>query len=446
MSNQHPARRALSIAIAVLLSAFPLLADDQHHINLFIGDRAAGMGGAYTAIADGPEGAYYNPAGLAFSPSVYISVSTNAVQLKNLTYYDIWNNFDPTSDINYSRDSFSFVPNFFGTVQRNGPLGFALTMATIESEAYDQRDKLALPIVGLPNPLDPSKDANLILNVSYFSSTANQEIGTSWGYLVNSNFSLGFGAFFGYRDTKIIFENLQRIEGYDIFQDQSYYSRKQTLSMRPSLGLQWALSDMVTLGLSSTVNLPFLAWSTFQSTNLKVDADGHDTGSLLNTPLEIDVTNNSVYVSNVFALQNLVGPTSINSTLGVGLFLSSRFLMDADFSVYVPVNDLYRVFTWNAASGLEWYITPNFPLRFGLFTNNANTPAIPKNGTATGYADHVNLYGASLSLGYATTNYDITIGVNASMGRGESQILVGDTSIQIADASSIQVFVAANFH
>jgi len=444
MSNAHQPQRFTLLAIMVLIACPAIFSDDLHYINLFIGDRAAGMGGAYTAIADGPEGAYYNPAGLAFSPSVYISVSNNAVQLKNLTYYDIWNDFDPTSNINYTRNSFSFVPNFFGTVQRAGKTGFALTMATIESESYDQRDKLTLPILWQPDELVPAVESELILNVSFINSTTNQEIGTSWGTLLNEDVSIGFGTFFGYRDTKMIFGNLQRIDGFDIFQDQSFYSRKQTLSLRPSLGLQWALNKTLTLGLSTTSNLPLFAWSTFQSTNLKADADGHDPGATLNTAMEIDVTDSSVAMTDIFSLGNLVGPTSLNSTAGLALFLSSSFLLDADFSFYVPLNDAYRVFTWNAASGMEWYLTPNFPLRLGLFTNNANTPVIPSGGM--NYADHINLYGGSLSLGYATTNYDITLGVNASLGRGQSQILSDDPSIQTVDASTIQVFVAANFH
>ena len=52
-----------------------MFSDEDHYINIFIGDRAAGLGGAYTAIADGPEGAYYNPAGLAFSSAKSPSVT-----------------------------------------------------------------------------------------------------------------------------------------------------------------------------------------------------------------------------------------------------------------------------------------------------------------------------------------------------------------------------------
>ncbi|HOS34133.1 MAG TPA: hypothetical protein PLO95_13180, partial [Spirochaetota bacterium] len=76
-------RRVVLISISLLL-LFNVSADENHYINLFVGDRAAGLAGAYTAIADGPEGAFYNPAGLAYSSSKYFSLSVNAIQFKML--------------------------------------------------------------------------------------------------------------------------------------------------------------------------------------------------------------------------------------------------------------------------------------------------------------------------------------------------------------------------
>ena len=46
-----------------------------------IGERALGMGGAYTAAGDDPIMSYYNPGGLAFAKSSMISVSQNLYSL-----------------------------------------------------------------------------------------------------------------------------------------------------------------------------------------------------------------------------------------------------------------------------------------------------------------------------------------------------------------------------
>ena len=46
-----------------------------------VGGRAAGMGGAFTALADDGSGGYYNPGGLAFVPASSLSFSLNAYGL-----------------------------------------------------------------------------------------------------------------------------------------------------------------------------------------------------------------------------------------------------------------------------------------------------------------------------------------------------------------------------
>src|SRR5689334_15283449 len=53
-----------------------------------VGGRAAGMGGAYTALADDGSGAYYNPGGLAFTGSSSLSFSLNAYGIVGGTVKD----------------------------------------------------------------------------------------------------------------------------------------------------------------------------------------------------------------------------------------------------------------------------------------------------------------------------------------------------------------------
>ena len=62
---------------------------DFNYINDFMGDRATGLGGAYTAISDDPSGAYYNPAGLAFAYDNQISLSVNSLKVKKLVKFHV---------------------------------------------------------------------------------------------------------------------------------------------------------------------------------------------------------------------------------------------------------------------------------------------------------------------------------------------------------------------
>lgn len=429
-------RRIVPVLALVCVVGAGAAADDLHYINLFVGDRAAGLGGAYTAIADGPEGAYYNPAGLAFSPASYISLSTNAVQIKNLSYKDIWDS--PDDPIDYDRNSFSFVPNFFGTIQKDGNIGFALTLASTENEQFDQRDKLLLPY-------SPTIDE--IVNYGFVQSNSSQELGLSWGILLDPAFSIGFGAFVGYRDTKTIVENIIQLEGYTYFDTQTSYNRRQMVSLRPSLGAQWAVSKLVTLGLSTTVGLPIWAVDTSEAVRFSVYAAGPNAGDPLMDDIVMDVQDNTTSYKNLFQ-NGLFANTSLNTSIGAAFFISSSLLVSVSGSIYVPINsesEMYaKALTWNAAAGIEWYITPNFPLRFGLFTNNANTPVIEEGSINS--EDHMNLYGASLTFGYATANFDLNIGVSGSLGAGEAQILANNEAIQEMTGSTFQIFISGSFH
>ena len=54
------------LAVLILLGASAARADDVNFRPYIVGSRAAGMGGAFTALSDDGSGPYYNPGGLAF--------------------------------------------------------------------------------------------------------------------------------------------------------------------------------------------------------------------------------------------------------------------------------------------------------------------------------------------------------------------------------------------
>ena len=66
------------------LMAGGLSSVDFNYINDHFGDRATGLGGAYTAISDDPSGAYYNPAGIVFAFDNQISLSVNSYKYKHI--------------------------------------------------------------------------------------------------------------------------------------------------------------------------------------------------------------------------------------------------------------------------------------------------------------------------------------------------------------------------
>src|SRR5437879_9797076 len=67
--------RAYALAGAILACASGARADDANYRPYVVGGRAAGMGGAFTALADDGSAPYYNPGGLAFVRKSQLSLS-----------------------------------------------------------------------------------------------------------------------------------------------------------------------------------------------------------------------------------------------------------------------------------------------------------------------------------------------------------------------------------
>ncbi|MDY7035416.1 MAG: aromatic hydrocarbon degradation protein, partial [Thermodesulfobacteriota bacterium] len=57
-------RAEIGITVFCLCLVFvsDAFADDYHYVNMLVGDRATGLGGAYTAVSDDPAGCFFNPA------------------------------------------------------------------------------------------------------------------------------------------------------------------------------------------------------------------------------------------------------------------------------------------------------------------------------------------------------------------------------------------------
>src|SRR5688500_15009050 len=56
--------RIASVLLLSLAAVAPARAQDAHYQTFLVGERAQGMGGAFTGLADDPSAAFYNPAGL----------------------------------------------------------------------------------------------------------------------------------------------------------------------------------------------------------------------------------------------------------------------------------------------------------------------------------------------------------------------------------------------
>jgi len=104
--------------------------------------------------------------------------------------------------------------------------------------------------------------------------------------------------------------------------------------------------------------------------------------------------------------------------------------------------DIYtREAVTNYATGLEWYITPNVPVRFGVFTNNDARPEIDE--TKTDQADHIDYTGYSMFFVWAQPNSQVALGGIYQGGKGKAQKIAKSTAVQDVEATSYTIAFSA---
>jgi len=134
-------------------------ADPYHYNNMLIGERATGLGGAYTAIADDPSGLYYNPAGIVYSLGSKLSGSMNAFYHVKKTYEKALGNND------WERSCATLLPNFFGVIQpiSGGKFGFSYAVTDAMIEDQDQTfSNILTNIMSIEDPNYPKRASYLL--------------------------------------------------------------------------------------------------------------------------------------------------------------------------------------------------------------------------------------------------------------------------------------------
>ena len=415
--------RNTTLAVSGLLlglSSSQAFADQQHYRNVVTGERAQGLGGAYSGVSDDASGVFYNPGGLAFAQSNDISGSANAFYSKTATYKKAI----PGGDDWKEKSGGTFAP-FFGTMQKMDAVypglvgGFAYY--TLDTELKDQ-DSLLVDKAG----------------IARYHRSANQKAATWAGtgalaYRVSP--ALGIGMSIGYINVD---ELVQISQNYTLTNGAEYYmsSTRESLvahGMQFGLGVQWAASAKVVFGASLRTG-SYASQKYFQTADSLVYVTGK---SLSSDP--------TVVKSN-----NPLGSMPLELRGGVAVYASTKLLLTSDVDWHAAVDDtdqqatIVSMYTkesvLNYAVGSEYYMTPSVPLRLGYFTNKDATPKIiagKKN-----QPDHVDYQGLSIFLAMAQPNSQISVGGVFQTGKGQAQKL-GGTTIQSVTASAYNIGFSA---
>lgn len=404
----------------VFLVAPGVFADDFHYVNMLIGNRASGLGGAYTALSDDPAGCYYNPAGIAFSPYTSLSASVNALSLSTKTYKDAMRNTSGNT-LDWEQESSSLLPNFFGMVRKFGRGKLGLSYAVPDSIQRQQKQTFINIISIFPgNPIQ-----QYTININ-----DNDKIylfGPSYAYQFSDSFTVGATLYAYYRDMQIIRNQLLQFE-----QGQhmliNYYETKTAWGYKPILGVIWEPLDKLAIGLSATKI--YISSTDHEQQTIFRDTSG--TYSFPDDTNAINLTRTSDTEKDKFPLA---------TSLGLTYFASSRLLFSGDIKYYEKVSDKESVF--NYFLGTEYYFTESLAMRAGFYTDMANTPSVSSN--KTNQREHIDIYGASLSFTVFQKRSSITLGMSYGFGEGEAQVVSNSTAIQDAGIRNFAAYLSASY-
>lgn len=404
------ANKGLRAACVAAIVSMPGIgaADEYHYQNILIGERAAGLAGAYTAVSDSPAGLYYNPSGIVYAPSGNVSASVNAYHVGRKSYK---RGLSGLSD--WERESSSFIPNFFGVIQPLGKGAIGFSYAVPDSIIEDQDLEFTDTTSGI---------SKYVINFDNSDRTYN--IGPSYALEVTEGFSIGATLYVHHRERQWISNQIAMLTNGSFQWINTYFQTKE-YGLRPILGMMWSPMDKISLGLSVSNT------------------------TLLNSDTSSQVATKSASATSLLratSSSDLKRAHPIATTLGVAYFPSKALLLSLDLSMNSSTTD--ELFgdkneTFNAAAGAEYYLNSAWVLRSGLYTNNANTPDLTN--ALTGQAEHIDYIGGSASISRFMRSSSITLGFNYSMGDGKGQIVGGSNEIQEIEAYSYTLFLSTAY-
>lgn len=394
-------------------------ADEFHYNNILIGDRAAGMGGAYTAISDDPSGMYYNPAGLAYASGRSISASVNAYTVSNRTYKGVIGGND------WKRSSSSLLPNFFGIVQPVGKFKVGFSYAVPDSAQEDQDQSFSYSRTW------PSGVRDTTHVINFNNNNDINLFGPSAALLIKDNLSVGATLYIHKRSTERILNQSYKSTDNSLYEWINNYREVDEWGLRPVVGVMWAPADKFSLGLSVSKTYVLISDVLSQDTSITNDPPAttltRTNSGMLKTEHKRDYPYQVAFGAAYF-------PTP-------SLLVSADISFNSSYNYTFPDKKIEREAVVNGALGAEYYINPNWAVRGGFFTDFANTKDVVAGGT--NQDEHIDLFGGSLSISHFTKNTSLTFGGNYKYGSGKAQITAN--SIQDASLSSWSMFVSSSY-
>jgi len=422
-------------------------ADPFHAQTLPLGQRAIGMAGAFTAVADDPSATFYNPAGLVLTNESSLSASLTLNAFDRVTIENGYRTRDGKSSLNH--DASASLPVFVAAIKTlgqrtdDGRRGHAIAFSSFTRSA--RRVSFDLESRG------PISAPGNLETLSVDSNERTVYYGLSYAYRVAHRLSFGLSNFVSilrthYAEERIGAELDGLRAGGSFASNASSWSsyRVQTLvrSMVWRVGALYAVNDRLQLGLMFQPPSLHIRGRASVRTRILQNDLSNGTSTLLNvsqgslsshdpTPWELRLgTRYELYEWLTIALDgSLYGRTGSKSdpVIAVG----PRTPDPETSAVAEPgafiADRWYRTFNGNLALGASISLPRTFTVRAGVYSDLSSAPRVPKVSSDYTPPD-VHRVGGTLSVGLRNEGYDLSVGAIGVFGVGKGLSFSADSS------------------
>ncbi len=480
----NSSKTSLSLNL-VLVSVFlgmtcPVYAGPYHFSDILVGDRAMGLGGAFGGVADDSSALYYNPAGLAYAPSSTLSSAVNAFQYTNREYRNLFAGKD-----SFYEKSSDIIPSFTGGVidlkKFSDGLHGAFALQNLSQQSTDQNDHIRRPDITVEylHRAEKSQMSELLFSVGA-------------GKKLNSNLALG--ATLGghqmsfdlqqFQDTNLKW-NYRTVKNISPLNSAKSIFQSRTLNGRLSIaatalefggGLIYSPVPWLSVGLSGHTN--FILRQSFTSESDELTTFHYNDLSLPNAAdfealpaataeavqNEIDIiTNKTLYRKTSNDQKSEItykyppakaersGSPSFGRSrfrLGLAAFPSPQLLLTFDVAghhtrtEWIGSSTLTTEYVLNIHQGVEYFFTPRYFVRQGLFTN---FDARPTKLSATKNPEHLDFAGSSLFFGIQSSESQFSLGGIYQYGWGQAIKAEGQaTPSPVRESKLLMAFTASH--
>lgn len=367
-------------------------AGEANYQPFIVGERAAGMGGAVAATADGMDACFYNPAGLGGEERDSISVNGTLYGIQNLETKDA---AFPGEDIKVS--SFATIPTGLSAVKKlkDGTVAAFSVFVPSQSSARE--------IKAFPE------------NQHYYNFSQDEQtlqLGPSIGHVVNKRLAIG-ASVFGVYQTASEFQNLYWGDYAYTYTANYKYS---VIGVLGTLGAQYQFADEWFAGLTlATPSATLEGSGSIQLSEVLADAAAADAGSVYLEDLDAD----NGLPAQVRAGIGWQRPGTGSAGLDITHHLSSSYdWMDglADGETFA-IRQRREAVT-DVQAGGEYILRKRYPVRAGVFTSFSSAPDLDPAGETT--QSQIDLYGVTASLGAIGENVVMNAGLSYVWGRGDA--------------------------